>query len=421
MGAGAANSIAICFNGTFRAFENRSFTCLWLANCLSDSARWMQMTLLAWLILEITDSAWNVAVIGFFFMFPTLVLGLAGGVLADAIDRRRLLIATLAVNIAASLVLAILLATAAVTTWQAYLTVLINGAAWTIGFPSRRALIFDLLGAPGVTNAVAMDTVAMNVSRVLGPGLGGVLISFAGVAGGYAAVTLFYAAGFALLFFLRVETGPIHETRNAGIFRNLIEGFRYVRKTPPVLAVVWITVVMNFLVFPYLPMVSMVARDVLHVGPAWMGILQAAQGFGAVIGAILLASASGISHHGRIFVGGTLLSLLGLAVFSVSPWYLLSFPSLLCLGLGSAGFSTIQAALVMLAAKNEMRGRALGVVSLAIGAGPLGSLVLGAAAGWVGPVRAIGLNALVGILITAGIVVSIPSIMERTGSESQSP
>ena len=194
----------------------------------------------------------------------------------------------------------------------------------------------------------------------------------------------------------------------------MIEGFRYIRQTPTVLAVVWITVVVNFFLFPYMPLVSVIARDVLHVGPALMGILQAAQGLGAVVGAILIASAGDISYHGRIFVGGSLLSLISLGVFSLSRWYIFSFPILLCLGLGVSGFATIQAALVMLVAKKEMRGRALGVVSLAIGSGPLGSLALGAISSAVGTVYALGINALAGAILVTGIAVAIPSIVART-------
>lgn len=418
MEAGVKNGATVRFGTTFRAFDNRSYVCMWFSNCLSDTSRWMQLTLVAWLILELTDSPWHVSLVGFFLMFPTLVLGLAGGVLADEMDRRRLLIMMLGVCIAACLGMTLLLADGAVKTWQAYLTILITGTAWALGFPSRRALIFDLLGASGITNAVALDTVGMNVSRVLGPGLGGVLISLTGVVGGYGVVTLFYTISFVLLLFMRVESLPQHKRHNRGIFRNLMEGFRYIRQTPSVLAVVWITVAMNFLLFPFIPMVSVMARDVLHVGPTLMGILQAAQGFGAVIGAILIASRGSISFHGRIFVGGTLLSLIGLGVFAVSPWYILSFPSLLFLGLGASGFATIQAALVMLVAKKEMQGRALGVVSLAIGAGPLGSLMLGATASWIGPVQALALNSLVGVILVTVIAVSIPPIIDRTRPDS---
>ena len=410
----AKNGTAVRFSATFRAFANRSYACMWFANCLSDTSRWMQLTLMAWLILELTDSPWHVSLVGFFLMFPTLALGLVGGVLADETDRRRLLIIMQGACIVACLGMTLVLAGGAVKTGSVYLTILITGTAWALGFPSRRALIFDLLGASGVTNAVALDTVGMNVSRVLGPGLGGLLISLTGVAGGYGVVTLFYIISFVLLLFMRVESLPQHKRHNRRMFRNLMEGFRYIRQTPSILAVVWVTVAMNFLLFPYIPMVSVMARDVLHVGPALMGILQAAQGFGAVVGAILIASAGSISFHGRIFVCGSLFAMIGLGVFAVSPWYLLSFSSLLFLGLGASAFATIQAALVMLVAKKEMRGRALGVVSLAIGAGPLGSLMLGAMASWIGPLQALALNSLAGVIAVVLIALAIPSIIDRT-------
>lgn len=414
MKTGLNNFAALRVRGPFRAFENRNYAFLWLANCLSDTARWMQMTLVAWLVLELTDSSWNVAVMGFFFMLPTLLLGLAGGLLADEMDRRRLLIMTLVSSFIASLVFSFLLGLGTVKVWQTYLIVFINSATWTIGFPSRRALIYDLFGASGVTNGVALDTVAMNVSRVLGPGLSGFLISLTGVFGGYGVVTFFYIISPIFLYHLDVTYLSGRGNPARSIIKNLIDGFRYIRQTPILLAVVWITVAMNFLLFPYMPMVSVIARDVLHVGPTLMGILQAAQGLGAVTGAISIASAGNISYHGRIFVGGALLSLIGLGIFSMSEWYIFSFPTVVCIGLGVSGFTTIQAALVMLVTKKEMRGRALGVVSLAIGSGPLGSLALGATSNVVGPVHALGINALAGIIAVTGIAVAIPSIIART-------
>ncbi|RJQ58754.1 MAG: MFS transporter [Desulfobacteraceae bacterium] len=408
------------FGGTFRAFGERGYLLLWSTNCLSDTARWMQMTLVAWLVLELTDSSWSVALVGFFFFLPTLVLGLGGGVLADRVDRRLLLIATLSVNIAASLGFTALLAMGAVRVWEAYLTILINGAAWAIGFPSRRALIFDLLGAQVVTNAMALDTLGMNISRVLGPGMGGALISLTGVSGGYAAVTLFYASAFILLFPLKIKRPQRRECRNDSFLCSLLEGFRYIHRIPTLLAVVWITVAMNLLLFPYMPMVSVIARDVLHVGPTLMGLLQAAQGFGAVFGSILIASAGSIVYHGRIFVAGALVSFIGLGAFSLSGFFAVSFPSLLFLGLGSAGFSTMQAATVLLVAKEEMRGRSLGVVSLAIGAGPLGSLALGAASDALGAVSALGMNAFLGFLAVAAITAALPLIAGRTEPDAES-
>ena len=403
---------------TFRAFTNRQYTRLWVANFLSYTARWMQMILLPWLILELTDSSWLVALVGFFSSVPMLVLGLPGGVLADEMNRQRLLVVTQVANVVASILLTMLLAADAVQVWQTYVVTLVNGACWALSMPARRALVFDLLGTSGITNAIALDMVGMNGSRMLGPALGGALIMLIGVTGGFVVISLFYAIGLVLLSSLHVpHSRPLASSRRQ-IGRNLLEGFRYVCSHQTLLAMVGITVVMNMLLFPYLPLVAVIARDVLHVDPLLMGALQAAEGVGALVGAMLIAAAVTIYHHGRIFWGGSLLALGALLLFSMSRWYILSLPALLCLGFGTAGFGTMQAAMVMLVAKEDMRGRALGVISLAIGAGPLGSLLIGAVADAVSPVFALRMSALLGIIAMACIALLLPTIIDRTQTPS---
>jgi predicted MFS family arabinose efflux permease len=380
----------------------------------------MQMIVLPWLILERTDSSWLVALVGFFSSIPMLVLGFQGGVLADEMNRQRLLFVTQAANVVASLLLTVLLAADVAQVWHAYMVTLANGACWALSMPARRALVFDLLGPSGITNAIALDMVGMNGSRMLGPALGGALITLIGVTGGCVVISLFYAIGLVLLGSLRIPhtSRPASPRRQIG--RNLLEGFRYVRENQTLVATVCITVVMNMLLFPYMPLVAVIARDVLHVDPLLLGALQAAEGLGALVGAIGIAAAVTISHHGRIFWGGSVLALGALLLFSVSRWYVLSFPALLWLGLGTAGFGTMQSAIVMLVAKEDMRGRALGVISLAIGAGPLGSLLIGAVADAVSPVFALRMSALLGIIAMACIALIFPTIIDRTQTPSPS-
>jgi MFS family permease len=374
----------------------------------------MQMTLLAWLVLELTNSPWSVALVGFFSSTPMLVLGLLGGVLADTTNRQRLLTLTQSASTVSSLMLTLCLGTGAVQVWHVYLVVLLDGASWALSMPSRRAMLFDILGMSGVTNAVALDSVGMNLSRMFGPALAGVLITLVGVTGGYATILLFYATSLGLLCSLPALHTPQPERRRQPLGRNLLEGFRYIRQNHTILATICITVVMNLLLFPYMPLVPVIARDVLHVDALLMGALQAAEGCGALVGALVIAAAVSIVYHGRIFLGGSVLALLALCVFSMSRWYMLALPVLLFLGLGSAGFGTMQSTIIMLAAKEDMRGRALGVMSLAIGAGPLGSLLLGAVASTVSPVFALRMNALVGLVALAGITLLLPAITERT-------
>lgn len=396
-----------------QAFSNQNYTRLWLANGLSYTSRWMQMIIVAWLVLELTDSAWYVGLVGFFSSIPMLLFGLTGGVLADVTNRQRLLVLPQIVNVATGVLLTVFLAMDIVQVWHTYVAIFVHGACWALSMPARRALLYDLLGIAGVTNAVALDTVGMNLSRMGGPGLAGALILLIGATGSYGLVTLFYALALGLLASLRIPQTAPPERRRQPLGRNLLEGLRYACQDQIILATMCITIVMNLLLFSYVPMVPVIARDVLHVDALLMGMLQAVEGLGALVGAMWIASAARLQYHGRIFWGGSLLSLMALFLFSVSRAYIASLPILLFLGLGSAGFGTMQAAIIMLAAKEDMRGRALGVLSLAIGAGPLGSVLLGAVAEAVSPVFALRMSALLGIIAMACIVLFLPTITDR--------
>ena len=401
-------------SGPFRAFRYRHYPFLWLANFFSYTSRWMQMPLLAWMILELTDSPWLVSLVGFFSMLPTLLLGLVGGVLVDRVDRRRLMTVTQGIAVLTSFAFAFLMLTGTVRVWHAYGAVLITGACWALSFPARRAAIFDLVGPTGVTNAIALDAIGMNGSRMVGPAVAGVLIGLTGVAGGSVAVAVCYALSYLFLLPFPAGTEQPRATARQPVIRNLVEGIAYVRSNPVILATVLVTLIINLLMFPYVPMVTVLARDVLHVGPVLIGTLQAAEGLGSSVGASLIALAVGLRYHGRVYVCGSLLSLLALFAFSVSEWYIVSFPILFLLGLGMAGFATMQSALVLILAKDEMRGRALGVISLAIGAGPVGSLMIGAVADNVSPVFAIRIFALTGIMVLSVAVLVLPRIMDAT-------
>jgi MFS family permease len=378
----------------------------------------MQMTLLAWFVLERTDSAWLVALVGFFGMAPMFLLGMVGGVLADRADRRRLLLITQAASFASVLVMAALLHTDLVSYWHAYPSVVIVGTAWALDMPSRRSMIHDMLGRDGVTNAVALDSVGMSSSLMLGPALAGAMITVIGVSDGYIAVAALYLISLTLLSRLRVapvRRDPVARTR---LLQELTVGLRYVAGQPLLRAMVLITVVMNLLSFSYVNIVPVIARDVLEVGPGLMGMLLAAPGLGSVIGAVIVASTVTIARPGRIFVAGSLLTFFGLALFSVSNWYGLSLAILVMMGLGAAGFGTMQASMTMLVAHEDMRGKALGVVSLAIGAGPFGALLIGATASLMGPSVALTVNAIVGATCVLLVALLMPPLMRPIGESS---
>ena len=402
------------------AFRHRGFRLLWPANFFSYISRWMQMTLLFWLVLEMTGSPFLVALVGFFGMIPMFVFGALGGVLADWVDRRKLIRITQLINLVAGVVMLALLLTDAAQYWHSYIVVLASGLGWAFDMPARRSIVLDITGRVGVTNAMALDSVGMNASRMIGPAFAGVLIQAIGVSGGYFVVIALYAISLSFLMRLTLPHREIPAVSH-GIIRNLIRdlvgGFIYTGANRIILGTVIVTVLMNLLLFPYMQMVPVIAKETLNVGPGLMGILMGADGLGAIIGSVAIASFGQLRYHGRVYLGGSLIGLVLVLAFAASQWFAVSLPVLILLGLGTAGFGTMQATIVVIASSDEMRGRALGVISLAIGAGPFGALLIGLLAEATSPATGIMVFAALGIVSLGVVSLLMPELRAPIGQQ----
>ena len=420
---------------TFDSFLNPNYRLLWVSNFFAYISRWMQMTMLGWYVFEVTDSAFLVTLVGFSGMGPLVVLGVFGGVLADRLDKRKLLLCTLLANLLAATGMAALIfsdlifSTSNVQFWHAYIVMLIGGIGWGLDMPSRRTIVLDVLGRARVNNAIALDSVGMHSSRMLGPLIGGGLISISlfafsdgyGLEAGYAVTLVFFITSAVMM--LNVKTPPRDATTTTqaspNILKNLVEGVRYVGSEATLLAVVLITVFMNLLLFPYQQLIPVVASEVLHVGPTLMGLLLAFEGMGALMGSILIASASNLTHHGRVYLGGSVAGLIMLLIFSFSQWYGVSLVLMLMLGLGTAGFGAMQATIMLLVSRDDMRGRGLGILTLAIGAGPIGGLMLGRMADAIGAPTAMTINAVLGLIAVGLVGLLMPSLRGPMTSDSE--
>tara|TARA_B100001123_G_scaffold158381_2_gene183139 strand:+ start:3715 stop:4998 length:1284 start_codon:yes stop_codon:yes gene_type:complete len=415
------HSTELGWQNTFHAFQIRPYRLLWTGNFLAYTSRWMQMTMLGWMVLELTDSPWLVALTGFFASAPLIILGLIGGMLADKLDRAKLLVSTQTITLVATLTMVFLLVFEKQQFWHAYIISAVIGAGWAIDNPARRSLILDLVGRRWVTNGVALDSVGMQMSRMAGPAIAGGLIALVSLTGGYIFASIAQLTAVVVLVILNMNTDPsilkhkktISDTTDTGILGELAKTFRYAQRNTVILAVILITIIMNFLLFPYGQMIPVIARDELGVGPGLMGLLMSAEGLGALSGGILVASFHRLQYHGRIFVGGSALALFALFWFSLSPWYITSLPILIILGIGIGGFSTMQSTIIMLVSTEEMRGKTLGVITLAIGSGPLGSLMIGAIATSTDSLFAIRFNSILGLTTMLIVVLLLPAIHKK--------
>ena len=402
----------------FRAFNDSNYRLLWLGNFIAATARVLLLTILSWYVLMETDSPWFVGLVGFSWMAPMFVLGLIGGVLADTSARKKVLVATQTAALVAVIVMAVLFEADITQFWYAYLLMSVVGIGDALDMATRRSLVHDFLGSQRVTNAVAWDSVGMGASFMIGPAAAGVLIAIFGLSASHTVVAGLYVASLALVWRLSINPPARPDQTTVSFITNLVEGIRYVAGTPALMAMVLITVIMNLLLFPYMYMVPVVAKDVLEVGPDLMGLLQAMPGLGSLIGSVFIASLANVTHHGRLLIAGSLTTFVGLLLFSLSSTYVVSMGLMLMIGLGLAGFFSMQPLIAMLVARYDMRGKALGVVTLAIGVAPFGALIVGAVADQTGPSLALFLNAAIGLALVGLVVLAMPTLRLRTLSDT---
>jgi MFS family permease len=401
-------------------FALLSFRFLWSSNLLWHLARWMEMVVVGWTVLELTNSAWAVAVVGFARNAPLLVFGLFGGVIADRFDRRHLLLVTQVVNVVTSVTLAGLVIGGGLVYWHLIAGSLVLGLSWAIDWPSRRSLIMDLVGREHLANGVILDTTSMNLTKIIGPLLGGSLIATLGLEVCFALLTVFYAGGMVLLIPLRVPAEVIVRS-GSNVLRNVVDGLRYCQRNQAIVGVLAITVIMNLLTFPYQHMLPVFARDHLFVGPIGLGLLAAGDGIGSIVGSlVLLSTGHRFRSRGWLFILGCMGMNIALLGFALSGIYGLAVGMLIVAGIAHASFSAYQSTIILSRSSPEMRGRAMGALTLAIGSGPLGTLGLGATTSIVGAPAAVAANAVVSFILIGLAAIKLPELRDETRTGAQS-
>jgi MFS family permease len=373
--------------------RDERYRLLWMTGLCANTARWMDVVVLGWLALTLTDSPLMVGVAAFCRAAPMMALGPFAGVLADRLPRVQVMSAVQVLSAAAAIALALLFAAGLAGFATLVAVEVVLGIAWVLDFPSRRTVLFVVAGRERLTAAVSLETMSMQAAKMVGPLLGGVLLARMGPAACYLA---FAALSAGALVATRGLARRISLPGTPGVdpvLESLRAGLREARGNRAILGVLVVTVLMNTLVFPYQQMLPVFARDVLRVGPVPLGLLVAAQGLGALVSSIVIGFRAGQVRQGRLFVGSSLTGALLLLAFAASPWYLLSLGLQFAIGITDSGFGTMQSAIVLLAAPERTHGRVMGILSACIGSQPLGSVWIGFVASNLGAPLATGLNA----------------------------
>jgi MFS family permease len=407
------------FHGVLAPLNNFDFCLLISSNFLWWTTRFMEMTVVGWLVLDLTNSPWQVSVIGFYRSAPFLVAGFWAGSIIDSLGRRRVIVYAQAVSTLSSGLIMTLLWLDRLAFWQLAVSVAVIGFSWSLDWPARRTYMPDLVGKAQTVEALLLENLMQNIARIVGPFLGGSLIAAIRVEGAY--TVLAALALLTLLLLLGLSKRPLphtHKVRSSPR-QDMIEGWRYVRHNQPILGVLSITMIMNLWVFPYMLLLPVFARDVLGQGPVGLGILGAGAGLGAFIGLVIINHLRHAISPGWILGLGSLSQAVTILLFSVSSNFTLSLILLVLSGLGQACFGTMQSSIMLLAASDEMRSRAMGTLVLAIGSAPIGQLEVGALAELLGAPLAVGGHAGVAVLSILGTIGALPRFRQKLETEER--
>ncbi len=346
---------------------------------------------------------------------PLLLGGVVGGWVSDRFDRRRIVIGQFFVTIPGLAILGWVEISGRLQLWMIYPVLFVTGVGWVFDMVGRRVIIYDVVGTEKIDNALALESSGTAVALAFGALAGGSLIQAAGV--GWALVVMGALQVISLTTFSMV---PAITQRNqsaaaAGV-SALIEGVKMLRTEKSLLSILGVTAFVNFFFFSSSPLLQVVGGK-FGVGPALLGLLAAMLGIGMFVGSLGVARYKP-RRRGLIYVVGSYIAFTFMVGFALLPWYLPSAMFLAFAAVGMGFFGSTQAILVMDAVSEERRGRALGLLSSAIGVLPLGMLVVGEIAEVFGASTAVTISVLSGaVLMTLFLRVRPESIYQRQQSE----
>ena len=391
--------------------QNPDFRLMWAARWVHEISRRMELLVLGYLIYELTDSVFQVGLISVFLNGPRPPLSLVAGMLADRLDRWRILagIHTFYLLVASGLLALLILDL--IHPWYVFLAILLQGTAKVLDDPTRRAALFDLAGEARIAHAMSLETITNTGGKILGPLTGGLLIAFYGYTGAFIVLVTLDLIAAGLMFKMRLPPAASVVGRDTVFWQGIKSGIGHSFSNKFVLGVLSISLVMNGMVLPLQYFIPVIATDVLKVGPALGGVIGSAEGVGTLIGALIIATRRNYTFHGRYFVIGAMIVGVGVAAVAWSPWFLISFLLLFSAGVGQSGFSTMQSTILLLSSPPEMRGRIMGSQGLVNGLGHLiGGVEIGAVAQAFSISLAIGINAGVGLLLMLPVVLLTPLV-----------
>jgi predicted MFS family arabinose efflux permease len=385
-------------NRVFKGFQYRDFRIMFIGSCTSSVGTWMQQLAQAWLVLQLSKSPFFLGLDNFLGNIPIVFFSLIGGVIADRRERRRILIGSQVVQLSCAFILTILFATGVVHVWHILVLSFMVGTAQSFGGPAYQALIPTLVKADDLPNAIALNSIQINLARVIGPTLGGLALTYWGASWCFGLNGVSFIAVIISLVIIRPHFTPMKTT--GSVLDSIKQGFSFIRKQGAMESLIFLAFSLTLLGFPLIVFLPVFASDVFHGGPKTYTLLLVCSGVGSITGALVVAGLGKYRHQGLAAM--VMLVVLGVMVtgFALSTSLVLSCALVFLSGAALLAVFTTITSLVQLIATDQMRGRVMSVYNVAFrGGAPIGSLLVGALVKTFSAPRVLAANGLLLVLL----------------------
>ncbi len=392
----------------FESFQYVDFRWMFVGSLASYMAMNMQMITRGWLVLELADdSPLALAMVMSSFSLPVTVVAVIGGALADRIPRRRMVILSQGGNILVTAIVATLDVTNVITFEMLLVIGVVNGSLMALNMPSRQAILSDIVPERTLMNAISLTNSAMNMTRIVGPALAGVLIIFMGTHGVFYLISGTYALAVLSVVMIRAGQTPATRSRR-GLYSDIGAGIRYVRSNPPILGVNMLMLISSLFGFAYFALMPAWGREALDVNSDDLGFLLMVMGIGALVGTLALAAMGNVGKRGLLLLVNCAGWAVGLMAFSQMTSFWAAVPLLLFTGLVSSLVMSLAMTVVQVYASPEMRGRVMSLGMMTFGIQPLSVIPLGFLAVNIGTPDALFTTGVLLLIGTVALLVAYP-------------
>jgi MFS family permease len=362
-----------------RALGSRNYRLFFGGQIVSLAGTWITTTATSWMVYRLTGSALLLGLVGFAGQFPAFLLGPFTGIFVDRWDRRRLLIGTQTISMLQSFAHAALTFSGHITVGAIVLLSVLQGIVNAFDMPGRQAFLFTMIeDKSDLSNAIALNSSMVNVARLVGPSIAGVVIAATNEGWCFLIDGVSYSAVIAALLRMRIPRARAAAPRRPGALQQVAEGWKYAFGSRPIRSIIVLLAVVSLVGVPYSVLMPVFATQVFHGGPHTLGFLMTASGCGALVGALWLATRKSVVGLGRIIIVASALFGVGLIAFSFSTALLVALP---CLALAGFGFMVQMASsntIIQTIVEDEKRGRVMSFYMMAfLGTAPFGSLIAG--------------------------------------------